>query len=74
MRTDGVVKALWQPIVNRNAATFDNRPHRAERQDAASMRGDNYLLPGFRVSPLLMAAGLPDQPETFASEEAHHLV
>jgi hypothetical protein len=46
----------FRPIGGRNAATFDDRLHGAQRQNPAAMIGHDDLFPGRRVAPFLVAS------------------
>jgi hypothetical protein len=51
------IRSSYEPFFKRNADAFDDRPHRAEQKNAATVAGHNHLLRGGWISPLLMTTG-----------------
>jgi hypothetical protein len=57
--------ASIEPFVRLDPAAVNDRPHRAEWKNAASMLSDDHLLASDRMTPLLMAAGTADRSNRF---------
>jgi hypothetical protein len=63
------VTALHLPVVQRDSAARDDGSHGAQGENPIAVFGDDDLLPGRGVPPLLMAPGLPNQFESVTSQD-----